>query len=56
MRGSKGGGVNPPSPAPFEKFSNLFKPHCKIIEKRPALPLLPEKEKLPLGPPLNRDM
>lgn len=50
MRGSKGGGgVHPPSPAPFKKFSNLFKPHCKIIEKRPALP--PEKEKLPLGPP-----
>lgn len=43
----RGRDVNPP--APFEKFSNLFKPHCKIIEKRPALP--PEKEKLPLGPP-----
>lgn len=48
-----GGDVNPP--APFENFSNLFKPHCKIIEKDLPFPC-PEKEKLPLGPPLNRDM
>lgn len=49
-----GGDVNPP--APFEKFSNLFKPHCKIIEKDLPSPSSLKKKNDPQDHPLIRDM